>query len=94
MTTKFWFKRKRYGWGWYPATWEGWLVLCVVVGLIVADFFRIDATSHSASDTLMSLFVDTLAIITLLIIICYKKGETPRWQWGDKVGKDDSLHVS
>jgi predicted GH43/DUF377 family glycosyl hydrolase len=23
----FWFRAKEYGWGWYPATWEGWLVL-------------------------------------------------------------------
>ncbi len=24
---KYWFKAKNYGWGWYPATWQGWLIL-------------------------------------------------------------------
>lgn len=23
----YWFKRKLYGWGWTPATWQGWVTL-------------------------------------------------------------------
>ena len=33
---KLWFKAKNYGWGWYPASREGWLVtgayLLIVIG--------------------------------------------------------------
>jgi len=27
-----WFKAKQYGWGWYPARWQGWLI---VIGFII-----------------------------------------------------------
>ncbi|MCX6717702.1 MAG: hypothetical protein NTU76_03445 [Candidatus Taylorbacteria bacterium] len=25
--SKLWFKRKTYGWGWVPSSWEGWFVV-------------------------------------------------------------------
>ena len=42
----YWFKRKLYGWGWTPATWQGWLVLAVFVVLMILNAFRVDAGSH------------------------------------------------
>ena len=33
---KLWFRAKCYGWGWYPCSWEGWLVI-----LIWAIFFTL-----------------------------------------------------
>ena len=35
MENKFWFKRKKYGWGWRPASYEGWAVTLAVFGYIV-----------------------------------------------------------
>jgi hypothetical protein len=32
----YWFRAKRYGWGWgLPAKWQGWLILAVYVALII-----------------------------------------------------------
>jgi len=33
---KLWFKAKRYGWGWTPACWQGWLVLGVYFAVLIA----------------------------------------------------------
>ena len=36
--TQLWFKAKKYGYGWYPATWQGWLVILVyltILGLLI-----------------------------------------------------------
>ena len=30
-----WFRRNRYGAGWHPSSWQGWLVLGVVVAALV-----------------------------------------------------------
>jgi len=79
---KKWFKAKLYGWGWTPATWQGWLVILVFIGLLAADFYRLDLDSNSASDTLRPFFLDMILLVGLLLWICYKKGEKPRWQWG------------
>jgi hypothetical protein len=78
----YWFKRKIYGWGWTPATGEGWLTLAVFVGLLVLNAWRIDSLSHSASDMLVNFLPQTVLLVLILIAICYKTGEPPRWQWG------------
>ena len=81
--TKLWFKRKRYGWGWTPCSWEGWLVLAAYLILMIDTFKNIDAVQHSGSDTLIN-FAPRFIILTLaLIFICYKKGEKPKWSWGE-----------
>ena len=78
----YWFKAKLYGWGWVPVKWQGWFVLAIFIILVLLNFFRIDSTSHSASDTLINFIPQTIILALILIAICYKKGEKPRWQWG------------
>lgn len=75
-----WFPAKRYGWGWgFPVAWQGWLVLAIYILLL---FFG--TNEYLRTQNLM--FFAYLAVITFgLIVVCYKKGETPRWRWG----KDD-----
>jgi hypothetical protein len=85
MNKKLWFRRKLYGWGWYPISWQGWAIIAVYAFLIAFIFSSIDAVQHSNSDVLIN-FVPRLIILTaILIFICYKKGEKPRWQWGKRV---------
>lgn len=78
----YWFKRKLFGWGWTPATWQGWLVTLVFAGLIVWNAARIDALSHSASDTLMNFVPQTIALLIVFLVILWRTGEPPAWQWG------------
>ncbi|MEK7586103.1 MAG: hypothetical protein AAB477_02645 [Patescibacteria group bacterium] len=82
MGKKLWFKRKRYGWGWTPSTWQGWLVLIVYLVAMVKSSILVDIYSHSGSDTLIGYALPFILFTTILIIICYKKGEAPKWQWG------------
>lgn len=80
---KKWFKAKKYGWGWYPATWQGWLVMAVFIFILVLNFRDIDSNSHSASDTLLNFIPDTIILVLALIIVCWLTGEKPGWRWGD-----------
>lgn len=79
---RYWFKRKLFGWGWTPATWQGWAVLLGFVALIMLNFRRIDVHSHSASDTLINFIPQTVILTLVLLAICCLTGERPRWQWG------------
>jgi len=88
---RFWFKRKRYGWGWRPATWEGWLVDFSYVILLVCIFSYIDRYSHSASDTLIGVIVPMLSLTIVFILITWLTGERLRWQWGKRV--EDAVDV-
>ncbi len=80
---KYWFKRKRYGWGWVPVRWEGWLVVLLYIVAMTSLVTDIDAHAHSMSDALINLVFPFFAGTSFLTLICYATGETPRWQWGD-----------
>lgn len=76
----YWFKRKPFGWGWTPATREGWIVLGVYILAVLFFAFTID----ESSSTRELFFTGILPIILLtiaLIRICYTKGEKPKWMW-------------
>ena len=77
----YWFKRKWYGWGWTPATWEGWTVIAVYILGVFAFAFTLD--ENSPTSEVMFTFLLPVALMTIALIrICYKKGEKPKWQWG------------
>ena len=72
---KLWFKAKHYGWGWCPCSWQGWLLILAWVILFTLAVIKMD---HEWLKNLIFIFVFT----GILIWICYKKGEKPRWRWG------------
>lgn len=84
MTKRFWFRAKRYGFGWEPATWEGWVIMMLWTALVVGGFVVVDAHSHSISDTLLIVVPNTLIVTAMLLVVCYLTGEKPRWRWGGK----------
>lgn len=79
---KIWFKAKHYGWGWYPASWEGWLVIFVYIVLLTTSLYPVEWSLLSASDMLITALMPQVALTLILIIICYLKGEPPEWRWG------------
>ncbi len=81
MTKHYWFKRKLYGWGWTPVAWQGWVVITLYVTLTVLLSLMIN--ENSSVQKIIYTFVFPLLLLTLILIgICYKTGEKPRWQWG------------
>ena len=72
-----WFPAKRYGWGWGPpCSWQGWVVLAVWVALLCAGGVFLAPKA-------VGLFVAyAFALGIALFLICFLKGEKPRWRWG------------
>ena len=74
-----WFPAKRFGWGWGPPVkWQGWVVLAAYVLAIAAIVFRFPPNVDLAA-FLGLIFLATLAMLA----VCWWKGETPRWRWGE-----------
>jgi hypothetical protein len=83
MDKKLWFKRKTYGWGWTPCTWQGWL--CVAAYLVLVFFFILLIGIDATGQDIVFGFLLPVTILTLIFLeIGYKKGEKPRWQWGKR----------
>jgi hypothetical protein len=82
MKVRYWFKAHKSGYGWYPASWQGWLILIAYVVAVVQSFLQLDGVSHSVSDTLINFFPRFLILTAILIVTTYLKGESI--VWGEK----------
>ncbi len=80
---KLWFVSKRYGWGWTPATWQGWLVIAVYLACTFLTVAVIEHYSRIENDALV-IFLPLVFVYTCIVFfICVRTGEKPRWRWGD-----------
>jgi membrane protein YdbS with pleckstrin-like domain len=74
--SSYWFPAKRYGWGWGPPeTWQGWVVLVVWISAVISGGVLL--RFHHVSP-----WPYLVGMVLVLLIICYAKGEPPRWRWG------------
>ena len=79
-SNKYWFPAKRYGWGWgFPRMWQGWVVFFAYLAAVVAISFSFSPAQNAPA------FYAALVIATIvLFLVCWLKGEPPRWRWGGK----------
>ena len=87
----YWFKRKVWGWGWVPVTWQGWLTTLIYISLILTIALSREEVIPGNPDSGSNFLVFGLPIVVstaLFIFIAYKKGESPKWQWGLPDKKD------
>jgi len=78
---KLWFKNKTYGYGWTPATWEGWLVVAIYFVMLALLIWVFSANMSKFSHLYLFL---VFLITAILLFVCYKTGEPLKWRWGDK----------
>jgi Na+/proline symporter len=81
---RYWFKSKTYGWGWTPATREGWLAILayvIIFALLAWNLTTIDLTNN---DFYIQYLFPVFTLHVILIWIAYKTGEPPHWSWGKK----------
>ena len=93
-TQKLWFRAKSYGWGWFPLTWQGWLITVLYALLftltLLVFFGWAGAAAESEAQTRDIVFgvLEFLAVIAILSYslfrICSKYGEPARWRWGKR----------
>lgn len=81
----YWFKRRRYGYGWTPVSWQGWLVIIVFIVIVVSGSVVLGDTPRNTLSSEALIYVALLLIaVILLIFISSKKGPSPKWRWGVK----------
>jgi hypothetical protein len=74
---RYWFRAKRYGWGWgLPLTWEGWLSLAAFVAMLA-----LSAVVFSPASQPVAYAVSIVLLCAALVAVCYFKGEPARWRW-------------
>ncbi len=87
MKEKYWFRGHKYGYGWSPSTWQGWVVILLYAAANIYSFIDVDGMSHSLSDTFFAFIPRVFIFAALLIIVTYLKGEPVAWHWGKQKKK-------
>jgi len=82
---KYWFKPKRYGYGVFPISWEGWLATLILLGVVfglayVNGLFKSQVEIENGFLFLLGILA-TMIIFTLLFKGKVKGGL--QWKWGD-----------
>lgn len=81
MNRPIWFKAKTYGWGWYPATWQGWLIIIVYIGLVAYISKDVTEKVSSANEVLLYVSLPIIILTAVLVLVSYLFGEKPGWRW-------------
>lgn len=82
---KLWFKRRRYGWGWTPVAWQGWLSLALFLAIIIVSALTLPLRPFEPTSGQLLVFLMYVAGATLgLVGISFMKGPVPKFRWGKK----------
>ena len=86
---KYWFKRKRYGWGWTPVTWQGWALVAGVIGVALLAAFLMPADPKDTTVWQVIGYFGVMALsVATIFYFGYKHGPEPKWRWGKTIEDD------
>jgi hypothetical protein len=81
----YWMKRRRYGWGWVPVTWQGWLFTVLQTGILLIAASQVPPKlAHPSAEQLIKLILTLLCVGISLILVGSSTGPKPHWRWGKK----------
>jgi hypothetical protein len=81
---KYWFKSKKFGWGFVPISWEGWITTLMLLVLVQLSAYlnNIFSDQITYKDTLSFLFDSILIILVTMPFFTNRCQDKPRWRWG------------
>lgn len=86
---QLWFKRKRYGYGWVPASWRGWLAIIVYILIVLGGAITLKDVPDNTFTKEVGFYLTFVAIATAALVrLSYKYGPKPKWRWGKKADDD------
>ena len=94
MKNNLWFRRKTYGWGWTPITWQGWLVTAIFLAVPLVVKLIVRWLEFSKTIQTFSMLSMIPLVVVGLIVVCLRYGEKPRWQWGIKTTKLSHIDIN
>jgi asparagine N-glycosylation enzyme membrane subunit Stt3 len=86
-TNKYWFIPKIYGYGYVPITWEGWLVVLFILGVITLCSYTNNFFRNNGPDIKEVIRYILELILLIFAINPFMKSKTKgevKWSWGNK----------
>ena len=85
---EFWFTPKNYGCGFYPSSWQGWLIILIALALICAAFYLSnpfeDKTTDQTIRDWLRFIIDFILIHTAYhVLVKDRVKDGVKWRWGN-----------
>ena len=82
--SKYWFRRRTYGLGATPASWEGWAVTVGYVGLLMGIVYVLTRGHEPLAGIRLGTFIGAMILLTAAFawITIVKTEGGLRWSWG------------
>lgn len=82
---KYLVKRRRYGYGWTPTSWQAWALIGAQLVIIFTAAFALPAKpAQPSADELIRFAIICGLAVTTIILLGYTLGPNPKWRWGKK----------
>lgn len=79
----YWFKRRRYGWGWTPVTWQGWSVLGVFLVYAIGTSVLLSLTTTLTDLQFIFTYLTLLSLgLAVMLWLTMKHSPKGKWRWG------------
>lgn len=80
---QYWFKRRRYGYGWIPVTWQGWLLVALLIVVIALGApFMLGPEDEITIAQLIRFAMFLAVTVSLFIFITAMHAPKAKWRWG------------
>lgn len=94
MSEKYWFKRRRFGLGWIPVAWQGWLALAILLLIVIGGAALLPPKGSKNSTAAMVVYLlFVLAAVNFFVALSLLKGPLPHWRWGKKPSDKKSKNL-
>lgn len=78
MLKKPWFGVNKF-WGWYPLSWQAYIILVLMFMIIAGIMFYVNYNSHSVSDTLIKAFPLISLAVSATMYVTFLTGKEPEF---------------
>jgi len=85
--SKYWFKPKSYGYGFFPVSWEGWLcTIGLVIVILLSGYSNgVFSENQPTNQQFVRFLLDVFIFAGLATFFFEKKMKEPlQWRWGRK----------
>jgi hypothetical protein len=84
---EYWFKRKRYGYGWTPVTWQGGATVVAFVVVVLAASIMMERVPEDDLARGLGVYVAVVVMaLVMLLLVTVRKAPKGKWRWGAKDG--------
>jgi len=81
MSNKYWFRTKKYGWGFVPTSWEGWLATLVLLILILISVHTNGFFNGAVNGDNSLRFIFDVFVITAVFSIVMRSKTKGKLSW-------------